>query len=145
MEWVADMLSTTNILIIKRSNFSIYKDITPFKIAGMLQVVNLDFQNESDILNMSYQYINKLMMPMLGLYKNELEKKPTADKNTFNNIMRKMNELNFSIAQCQDTVTVPEVKLEIYPKIKDVIAKKEKAKYLSDPELITGDDLNRMS
>lgn len=42
---------------------------------------------------MSYQYINNLMIPMLGLYKNELEKKPTADKNTFNNIMRKMNEV----------------------------------------------------
>jgi hypothetical protein len=94
---------------------------------------------------MSYQYINNLMIPMLGLYKNELEKKPTADKNTFNNIMRKMNELNFSIAQCQETVTVPEVKLEIYPKIRDIVAKKEKDRYLNDPELITADDLTRMS
>jgi hypothetical protein len=32
--------------------------------------------------------------------------------------MRKVNELNFSIAQCQDMVKVPEVKLEINPKIK---------------------------
>ena len=70
VEWSGDMLTTTNILIIKRNNFSLYKDITAYKIAGMLQVVNLDFQNESDILNMSYQYINKLMMPVLGLYKN---------------------------------------------------------------------------
>lgn len=100
-EWTADMLTTANIIIIKRSNFNIYKDITPYKISEMLQVVNLDFQNEADILNVSYQYINKLLMPMLGLYKNELDKKPTSDKNTFNNIMRKMNELNFSIAQCQ--------------------------------------------
>jgi len=51
------------------------------------------------------------MMPMLSLYKIEFEKKPTSDKNTFNNIMRKVNELNFSIAQCQEMVTVPEVKL----------------------------------
>ena len=123
-EWLPDMLSTTNVLVMKRGNFSLYKDITAFKVAGMLQVVNLDFQNEADVLNMSYQYINKMMMPMLGLYKNELEKKSNSDKNTFNNIMRKMNELNFSIAQCQETVTVPEVKLEIYPKVKDIISRK---------------------
>lgn len=42
---------------------------------------------------MSFQYINKLMMPMLGLYKSEFEKKSTSDKNTFNNIMRKANEV----------------------------------------------------
>ena len=51
----------------------------------------MDFQSESDILNVSYQYINKLLMPMMGLYRNELEKKSSSDKNTFNNIMRKMN------------------------------------------------------
>jgi len=68
-------------------------------------------------------------MPMLGLYKNEFEKKSTSDKNTFNNIMRKVNELNFSIAQCQEMVTVPEVKLEINTKIKEIITKKMIEKY----------------
>lgn len=66
---------------------------------------------------------------MLGLYKNEFEKKSTSDKNTFNNIMRKVNELNFSIAQCQEMVTVPEVKLEINTKIKEIITKKMIEKY----------------
>lgn len=93
LEWGQEMLSTCNILLIKKNNFNIYKDITPFKIAEMVQVVNLDFQNESDPLNVSYQYINKLMMPMLGLYRNDFEKKSTSDKNTFTNIMRKVNEV----------------------------------------------------
>ena len=44
LEWVPDMLSTTNILIIKKNNFSIYKDITAFKIAEMLQVRLLIFR-----------------------------------------------------------------------------------------------------
>lgn len=49
---------------------------------------------------------------MLNLYKSETEKtKSTSDKNTLNNIMRKVNELNFSISQCQDMVNVPEVRL----------------------------------
>jgi hypothetical protein len=33
------------------------------------------------------------MMPLLGIYKNEFEKKSTSDKNTFNNIMRKVSEV----------------------------------------------------
>lgn len=73
----------------------------------MIQIVNLDFQNESDPLNLSYQYVNKLMMPMLGLYRNDLENKSVSDKNSFVNIMRKMNELNFSFAQCQEMINVP--------------------------------------
>ena len=59
----------------------------------MMQIVNLDFSSESDPLNISFHYINKLMMPLLGLYKNEFEKKSTSDKNTFNNIMRKVSEV----------------------------------------------------
>ena len=56
---------------------------------------------------------------MLNMYKIESEKtKSTSDKNTLNNIMRKVNELNFSIAQCQDMVNVPEVKLEINSKVR---------------------------
>jgi hypothetical protein len=67
-EWAPEMLATTNILLIKKNNFNIYKDITAFKIAEMMQIVNLDFSAESDPLNISFHYINKLMMPLLGLY-----------------------------------------------------------------------------
>lgn len=38
-EWTPEMLATTNILLIKKNNFNIYKDVTPFKIAEMLQVI----------------------------------------------------------------------------------------------------------
>ncbi len=119
------MLRSVNVLLIKKNNFALVKDITIFKLSEMVQVINLDMQNESDPLNVSYQYINKLMMPMLNLYKAESEKtKSTSDKNTLNNIMRKVNELNFSIAQCQDMVNVPEVRLEINPRVKEIVEKK---------------------
>ncbi len=118
------MLTTCNILLIKKNNFNLYKGVNPFKISEMMQIVNLDFSNESDPLNVSYQYINKLMMPLLGLYRNDFEKKSTSDKNTFSNIMRKVNDLNFSFAQCQEMVTVPEVKISVHPKIKEILQKK---------------------
>jgi hypothetical protein len=38
--------------------------------------------------------------------------------------MRKVNELNFSISQCQNMVNVPEVRLEINPKVKEIVEKK---------------------
>lgn len=39
--------------------------------------------------------------------------------------MRKVNELNFSISQCQNVVNVPEVRLEINSKVKEIVEKKE--------------------
>ena len=45
VEWTQDMLSTCNILLIKKNNFNLYKGVTAFKISQMIQVVNLDFQN----------------------------------------------------------------------------------------------------
>jgi hypothetical protein len=107
LEWVQEMLITCNILLIKKNNFNLDQEITSFKIAEMVQVVSLDFQNEQDPLSVSYQYINKLMIPLLSLYRIEFEKKSTSDKTAFGNIMRKVNELNFSFAQSQETSTVP--------------------------------------
>lgn len=143
------MLSSCNILLIKRNNFNLYKGVNSFKISEMIQIVNLDFQNESDPLNVSYQYINKLMMPLLGLYKNDFEKKSTSDKSNFTNIMRKVNDLNFSFAQCQEMVTVPEVRISVHQKAKEIVQKKETEKYLTQdlllPEEVTnfGDDVQK--
>jgi hypothetical protein len=33
LEWIQDMLSTTNILLIKKNNFNLYKGVTAFKIS----------------------------------------------------------------------------------------------------------------
>jgi hypothetical protein len=138
LDWTPGTLRSSNVLFIKKNNFALVKDITIFKLSEMVQVINLDMQNESDPLNVSYQYINKLMMPMLNLYKAESEKtKSTSDKNTLNNIMRKVNELNFSISQCQDMVNVPEVRLEINSKVKEIVEKKEVEKYKANSDLIT--------
>ena len=38
LEWTQDMLATSNILLIKKNNFNLYKDIAQFKISEMIQV-----------------------------------------------------------------------------------------------------------
>ena len=138
------MLTGCSVLLIKKNNFNLPKGMTVFNLAEMMQVVNLDFQSESDPLNVSFQYVNKLMMPLLGLYKTEFEKKATSDKTTFGNILRKVGELNFSIAQCQEMVTVPEVKLDINPHVREIVAKKEVDKFLSDLDQLSADEVGRM-
>lgn len=45
MEWIQDILTECNVLIVKKNHFNLMKGITPFKIAEMLQVVSMDFQN----------------------------------------------------------------------------------------------------
>lgn len=37
-------------------------------------------------------------------------------------------------------VTVPEIKVDIHPKIKEIVAKKESDKYLENPDLITAEE-----
>ena len=138
------MLTSCSVLLIKKSNFNLPKDVSAFKLAQMLQVVNLDFHAESDPLNVSFQYVNKLMMPLLGLYKNEFEKKTTSDKTTFGNILRKVGELNFSIAQCQEMVTVPEVKLDVNQQVRETIARKEAEKILGNPDQLSAEEVARM-
>lgn len=39
LEWTQDMLSSSNILLIKKNNFNLYKDIAQFKISEMIQVL----------------------------------------------------------------------------------------------------------
>lgn len=39
VEWQPDMLSTSNVLLIKKKNFNMHKDLTAFKVAEMLQVL----------------------------------------------------------------------------------------------------------
>lgn len=37
-------------------------------------------------------------------------------------------------------VTVPEVKIEVHPKIKEIVAKKESDKYIENPDLISAEE-----
>jgi hypothetical protein len=41
-------------------------------------------------------------------------------------------------------VTVPEVRLEIKPIVKDIVVKKQAEKYLNEPELLAGDEIVSM-
>jgi hypothetical protein len=38
LEWTQEMLATCNILLIKKNNFNLFKDINQYKISEMVQV-----------------------------------------------------------------------------------------------------------
>ncbi len=57
-------------LLVKKSNFNISRGVSQFNISEMLQIINLDMKHEKDPFKMSYEYVNNMLMPILGLYKN---------------------------------------------------------------------------
>lgn len=81
------------------------------------------------------------MIPMLNVYKQEVEKKSRIDQNSYGNLIKKANELNLTLIQCQQNVSVPEVKLDIEDEVRKLVKANEADKALEnvdslDPELI---------
>lgn len=78
---------------------------------------------------------------MLNVYKQEVEKKSRIDQNSYGNLIKKANELNLTLIQCQQNVSVPEVKLDIEDEVRKLVKANEADKALEnvdslDPELI---------
>lgn len=120
-EWSPEVLKRNNVVVMKKGNFTLFKDMPRNKISEMVQVANINFEGEADPIGVSYGYVNKLMIPMLNAYKSEVDKKSKIDQNSFGNLVKKANELNLTLVQCQQNVSVPEVKLEIDDEIKRVV------------------------
>jgi hypothetical protein len=74
-EWSPELLKRNNIVVMKKGNFTIFKDMPRNKVSEMVQVANLNFEGDSDPIGVSYSYVNKLMIPMLNAYKQEIDKK----------------------------------------------------------------------
>lgn len=110
-EWAPAMLKRASIILVKKSNFSLVKGIPKTKINEMIHVANISFESDADPIGVSFNYVNKFVMPLLNAYKPEVDKKSTNDKNKYGALVKKVNELNLTLLQCQQNVSVPEVKL----------------------------------
>lgn len=106
-EWSPELLKRNCIIVMKKGNFNLFKEMPRSKISEMVQVANLNFEADADPIGISYGYLNKLMIPMLQAYKQEVEKKSKIDQNSYGNLVKKANELNLTLIQCQQNVSVP--------------------------------------
>ena len=138
-EWSPDLLKRTSLILVKKSNFSLFKGIPRHKINDMVHVANLSSEADVDPIGVSYNYVNKFMIPLLNAYKPEVDKKSTNDKNTYGALVKKVNELNLTLLQCQQNVSVPEVKLEIPEDIKAIVKRGEADVVVDQPDKITED------
>ena len=129
----------------KKGNFTLFKDMPRNKISEMVQVANINFEGEADPIGVSYGYVNKLMIPMLNAYKSEVDKKSKIDQNSFGNLVKKANELNLTLVQCQQNVSVPEVKLEIDEEIRRVVKQNEVEKFVENSEQLDADMVKKLS
>jgi hypothetical protein len=144
-EWTPEMLKKNNVVVMKKNNFTIFKDMTRSKISEVVQVANLNFEGDADPVGLSYGYVNKLILPMLNAYKSEVDKKSKIDQNSFGNLVKKANELNLTLVQCQQNVSVPEVKLDVAEEIQQIVKKNEVEKTLENTEVISADLLKKVS
>lgn len=103
----------------------------------MVQVANLSFESDIDPIGVSYNYVNKFMIPLLNAYKPEVDKKSTNDKNAYGALFKKVNELNLTLLQCQQNVSVPEVKLEFPEEIKQMVKSGQSQKVLENVDQIS--------
>lgn len=78
-------------MLVKKSNFSLFKGIPKTKINDMVQVANLSFETDVDPIGVSYNYVHKFMIPLLNAYKPEVERKSTNDKNAYGALVKKVN------------------------------------------------------
>lgn len=144
-EWSSELLKRNNVVVMKKGNFTLFKDMPRNKLSEMLQVANVNFEGEADPIGVSYGYVNKLMIPMLNAYKPEVDKKSKIDQNSFGNLVKKTNELNLTLVQCQQNVSVPEVKLEIDEEIRRVVRQNEVEKFVENAEQLDADMIKRLS
>lgn len=144
-EWTPDMLKRNNVVVMKKGNFTIFKDMPKNKVSEMVQVANLNFEGDADPVGLSYGYVNRLIIPMLNAYKSEVDKKSKIDQNSFGNLVKKANELNLTLVQCQQNVSVPEVKLEIAEEIQKIVKNNEVEKTIENAENMDADLLKKVS
>ena len=144
-EWSPEVLKRNNVVVMKKGNFTLFKDMPRNKISEMVQVANINFEGEADPIGVSYGYVNKLMIPMLNAYKSEVDKKSKIDQNSFGNLVKKANELNLTLVQCQQNVSVPEVKLEIDEEIRRVVKQNEVEKFVENSEQLDADMVKKLS
>ncbi|KRX03458.1 hypothetical protein PPERSA_02837 [Pseudocohnilembus persalinus] len=124
-----------SIAFIKRQNFLISKEQNPTEFLQLIQVINLGYYgHDTNPISINHLYVQNCFIPVFNAYKNSYDKRSSSEKDQFQSLMKKINELNLALIQCQQNVDVPEIQLNINPVIKERIAqlKKEDKKISED-------------
>jgi hypothetical protein len=67
--------------------------------------------------------VQNCFIPIFSTYKTEIERKQSVDKQSYGELLKKLNELNLAFIKCRQNVEVPEIILQFDQKVKEICSK----------------------
>jgi dynein heavy chain 1 len=137
------------LLVTKKSSFSL--EVDGGRFSQMVQVVPLELTGEHTVMALGYSLVHDCLLPLLVSSRQEIEKKSARDRNSYNSLLRKMNEVDVNLMHCQNSVKVQEVQLRLDDSIRPVLARadpelaKEQVDALVESVMQWGRDISRLN
>jgi dynein heavy chain 1 len=111
-------------------------------MCDLVQILNLGYYSlQNNPFEITHNYVQNCFVPIFNSYRNAAVKN-CSDQQSLEQLYKKMNELNRILIQCQNSIDVPEINLQIDPVVKQVCdrAKMERRQAKLDD---LGDKLHR--
>lgn len=124
LEISTEHINSQCIAFIKRQVFQLSHGVQVNQFSSLLQIINLGYYGiDSNPIKINHIYVQNCFLPIFNAYKSEFDNKTIQEKESYYSIIRKLNDLNISLLQCQQSVDVPEIVLVFDNRIKERVNK----------------------
>ncbi|CAD8134930.1 unnamed protein product [Paramecium octaurelia] len=133
------------ICFLKRHTFQYDNQLQPQQFSNHVQVINVGYaesQGGANPFTLSHNYVQNCFIPIFTQYKGEIDKKRIVDQSSYNDLIKKLNEVNLAFIKCRQNVEVPEIILQFDPRIKEAVKQRggkptiEDAAQLNKPDIV---------
>jgi hypothetical protein len=93
-----------SLAFLKRGNFQFEAEAAASVYTNMVQVINVGYseaQAGSNPFTLSQCYVQNCFIPIFSTYKSEIERKQSVDKQSYGELLKKLNELNLAFIKCR--------------------------------------------
>lgn len=111
LEMAKEQLLGQSVIFIKRIKDSL--DLKADKSSGstpvsdMLQVYNLSYNDSEGPFEVGQNYVQHCLIPAFNIYKEVIEANESNNVDTYNQLLKKLREVNLGLIQFQQSVYVP--------------------------------------
>lgn len=113
------------ICFLKRHTFQFDPAMQPAQFSNHMQVINIGYaetQGGANPFTLSHNYVQNCFIPIFTQFKSEVEKKKNLDSGSYNDLLKKLNEVNLAFIKCRQNVDVPEIVLQFDHRVKEIVA-----------------------
>ena len=132
IEMNKDQLAGQSVIFIKRNNENQLeakkeeKAADSEEIHNQIQTFNLSYQDSEGPFEVSQNYIQHCLIPTFNIYKEIIETNESNDVDSYNQLLKKLREVNLVLIQFQQSVYVPQIQLVFDSQIKQKFQDNEK-------------------